>query len=537
MLSFPKKLLGLGIAVALTLVGSSSSFADCYDASSSCCSNFGSIYATLGLNYGVLYEKVPFDSRALFDPANLLFPNPISTSLLKNRGLGGGQLFGSFNLGYQTPTWCRLHLSLEAFVTGTPKIQSIADTADAKDSPFQVFKVKTSRDFFMTPTFGLALKPAFQIYPDVFIAGRFGYCVARAEFHRKSIGSGSVDFNGLSSTLNTYDETTHKYLRAIQTGLSYGIRLSDHFTLNMGYTWNHYNSITQSFRIVDPSNNQFAIRSSKVRPELESFTTSISYSFTPSEIYSRGDRASCGHEVYAGFVGDRDNTTIQDLYHTAIPKALSVQNPVVFFDTFLTNNSRVARGWGYEGFIGYGYTFTCGEYLGFEAFYNSSPTSYKDSSLAVIPAGFGSSAAARLTSPSTLEKLKDSYGVVFVPGYKLNDHILVYFKLGVAKRRLQFKETANAVPPLIPRGQKIFNRNTDIDIYGYQLGAGFDLRLCGNLYLRNEFVVTQFSSGKLRRNTSPLLSNGGFLVAIDRSFIAQSGQYKMGLVYKFPVGK
>lgn len=516
----------------LAITTSATIHAECDDSSN--CGSFGTFYTTFGVGFSTGFQKVPFDRAERFVPTNPLFPNPVFTLDGTIKSLGISQLIGAFSLGYTTPHWHCLKLSVEGFIAANPKFQNEVNTADDRDSASQIFKLWTNRDVYMTPTVGIALKPAYQIYPDVSFGVRLGYGYTRATLRRWGLHTGNIDFNGTSSVLNNYDETKHKNLRTLQAGVSFGIKTSDHITLNMGYFWDHFSSISQTIRTDDPSTGQFFIRDIKLKPTSENFLASVSYSFTP-EPYTVCDETSCGHEIYAGIAGNRDTSETFLLIHTANPLAPQFQPAVPFYDTTHNRNPRTSKGWGYEGFIGYGYTLTCGAYLGLEGFYNSTLSKSNDITVFTVPAGFGSAVGGRTRTITGTIKLKDSFGFSFVPGFKLNNHTLLYFKLGFIERRANYITTGVATPPLQLRDQFLTNRNISRNAYGYLLGLGLDLRLCDNLYLRNEFTIAQFATVHFPRYVTPLLSTARFLSSFDRSLKTTSSEYKIGVIYKFPL--
>lgn len=519
----------IGIASLITEVPSLTYADDCEELCP--CESFGSFYTGLSLDFTGTYFS---EQRSLngFDPTSGIFPAPSLINITKSKSGGHEQPFGTFLLGFETRYWCRFNLGVEAFVSAAPKYQTLTGT-DLNHAPSIELDtaLETWDDLYMNTIFGVALMPGYQICPDVSIYGRVGYSNARARFHSRSNSVGTVSAIGTTEPLDTYDVSKHKNLNAFQAGVGFKIRVSDHVQLRLGYNWSDYNSIKLRVRTDDPSTGAFLIREAKRNPEQESFCASILYYFTPPEPYEAcNDTCSC-HEFYAGIAAIRDNSFISELDHAANARPAQFQD----FHNALSTTTLATKGWGYEAFGGYGHTFSCGAYLGLEGFYNNSPSSFRASSVDTLPADVISSQAGTTTTFTSHIKLKDSYGIALLPGYKLNDHLLLFVKLGAAKRRLHVKTDLTGNPPPLERNVLANRRDQTKDIYGYQLGLGFDLRLCENIFLRNEYTLTRYSKVKYPRITSPLLSRRGFFLAGDASFETVSGEYKIGLVYKFPV--
>lgn len=104
----------------------------------------------------------------------------------------------------------------------------------------------------------------------------------------------------------------------------------------------------------------------------------------------------------------------------------------------------------------------------------------------------------------------------------------------MVKRDLQLKTTLFGVPLLQLRDVLMNNLKHTKDNYGYLLGGGFDLRLCDELFLRNEYTITYLRGG-FPNDPTILLSRTGIFGRFDYRFKIVNSQYKIGLVYKFPV--
>ena len=165
-------------------------------------------------------------------------------------------------------------------------------------------------------------------------------------------------------------------------------------------------------------------RNSKLKPRSENFTASLNYSFTPTEPYCPDAQACEGHEFYGGVVSVRDFAFIE--HNRTI---LAARDPI-FNDVNPGNitghlyRKLVAKNWGCEAFAGYGYTFSCGAYLGLEAFYTNSTSSSKINTSSIIPLGVTSPLAGITTTGTTLLKLGEGYGITIIPGYKFSEDIL-----------------------------------------------------------------------------------------------------------------
>ena len=455
----------LALIAALTLAAAvpSSVFANGCESSSPCCTNFGTFYTSFGINFVGSNEKTS-TARNSFDPSSPIFPAAVTTRVQKFKARGYWKPFGSFSLGYQTPSWCKFYLGLEATITAAPKSQN-NEATHVNNDPTRGRNSKewVLNDLYLTPTYSFTLKPGYEIYQDVSVFGMVGYGTTRAQLRLFGRGIGTPIASGLLAFLNIFDASRHKYLHAFQAGLGFKIRTSTHTSLSMSFLRSNYNSISLSVTSRDPDTGEFAIRPEKTKPDIEAFTTSISYAFNPSDSYCPGDQACRGHEVYSGIVADRDNSFSEQLEYTALARPSLDGN----FNTVFIPQKMSSRSWGFEAFAEYGYTFCSGAYLGLEGFYNISPSTYRDSEVITLPANVFASSAGSTAIATTLLKLKESWGISFMPGYKLNDHLLLYVKLGVAKRRLQFKKTFDSVPPPQPRDAAVDNRNETKDIYGY----------------------------------------------------------------------
>jgi outer membrane immunogenic protein len=146
-------------------------------------------------------------------------------------------------------------------------------------------------------------------------------------------------------------------------------------------------------------------------------------------------------------------------------------------------------------FAGYGATVSQNIYLGGEAFLN----------------GGSMSSSTKTTSLGITDKLKTtySYGVDFIPGYKVTDTTMVYAKAGLVRTR--FKLTQNPTPTSTGQGTA---ENT---VTGGQLGLGLQTDLTKNVGVRGEFVHTSYNS----------------FTAYGNRIKPANNQVNFGLVYKF----
>jgi opacity protein-like surface antigen len=547
-MSFLKQISGLrSIAIAALLTVSSTAFSDCVEYCPPSCveycqpgCNWGDFYIGAGIEYKGNYFKTN-DSSALFYPSDVgVFPNPSGTDNSVFRSLGAAQFLGDLIIGYSSPNWCRFNISVEGFISGAPKLQSESNLnrniATLGGIPFN-YLIEDYSTFHMNTFYGVAIKPGYQIWDDVTVFGRVGYVAGKAHLKLASrqIGTATIGFQ--TPAINTYEVNKTKTLHGVQAGLGFNIRLSDRIHMDMGYNWDRYNSMrtdvtTSDTTIFGDPFEQTKVLNRKIRPRSEAFVTSIQYHFCPSDCYVNCDPVCGNQEVYVGIVGDRDNSYLSKRSHRANGRPSTDRRGG--FNNSSNIDDVVAKGWGVEAFAGYGYTFDCGIYGGIEGFYNYSPSKsdYKDTGLSTQ----GVSSAVNVTTNSTeLIKLKDSYGVCILPGYKVNDHILIFLKLGWSQRRLHYKTTFSGVPSPQPRDVAVHNRSISRNINGYLIGTGIDIKICENLYIRNEYAVTAYSRKHLPRYTTPLLSGAGFFEAEDVSFDATSHEYKLGLVYKLPL--
>lgn len=150
-------------------------------------------------------------------------------------------------------------------------------------------------------------------------------------------------------------------------------------------------------------------------------------------------------------------------------------------------------------FAGYGVTLSNNIYLGGEGFVNGGTQSTSNKAIANL------STRTQLTS-------KYSYGLDFVPGYKVTPTTLVYGKVGVV--RTQFKQAQSLVVGAPANAVAGSNTNT---VTGGRLGLGVQTEVATNVAVRGEFVHTSYNSfSSLGNRISP-----------------KNNQVNFGLVYSF----
>lgn len=82
---------------------------------------------------------------------------------------------------------------------------------------------------------------------------------------------------------------------------------------------------------------------------------------------------------------------------------------------------------------------------------------------------------------------KNSYGIDFMPGYKVNDNTLTYLKLGFKHTNLLYKTAINN-----NLGQQYSNNSTGSN--GLRFGVGLETALHRNWSLRGEFTHTNYTA-------------------------------------------
>lgn len=103
-------------------------------------------------------------------------------------------------------------------------------------------------------------------------------------------------------------------------------------------------------------------------------------------------------------------------------------------------------------------------------------------------------------------RVKQSYGVSFIPGVMLSDHTMAYARVGVVRSRFEVKE---ATPTASATTRKTLT--------GGQLGVGMQTSLAQNLDLRGEYDYTRYRSATFG----------------DNKLSPRTDQFNLGLIYKF----
>jgi opacity protein-like surface antigen len=498
--------------------------------------NFGSFYVGIGLDRAGLNIKTVDTNTTNFLPEFGLTPNISESS---SNGSGASVVYGSLYVGYETKYWNRFNIGVEAFLSLTPKTSSSVSTENFDstvngDATFELIQAWENLQF--TDFFGIVLKPGFQIQPDVTINASVGYGVGGVSWQQFSsdvFGTGSTgnSTTGGTALLDTYDKNTHDNLNALILGVGFNVRNSENLTTGFGYKWLGYESIERSFILTDPTTGD-SDYFSKRTPRMEVATASLNYYFTPTEEYCEGPAVRAGSEIYGALFADRDNSFGSNFSHEANPHAGDPLNHNEFFSP----SSTVNRGWGGEALIGYGCTLSGGAYVGIEGFYDYSRSKFTEHGFGVVTTGVNAASAGATSHSSLTSKYKDGYGIAAVTGYKMNNNTMLYSKIGFAGRKVNV--TANYTTTIEdPRTVALENYSINEDIFGYQIGAGLDVRLCDGLFMRSEYVLTYFGEWEQDRRSPPFLSasGAGFLVATDVAVSSLTGQFKLGLEYKFEI--
>ena len=85
-----------------------------------------------------------------------------------------------------------------------------------------------------------------------------------------------------------------------------------------------------------------------------------------------------------------------------------------------------------------------------------------------------------------------SYGVSLLPGYKVNDRSLIYFRLGYVRARFKEKEKESLLNA--PNGTPFLQLTFDRYANGFSYGFGFEEAVYRRLSLRAEFTHTSYQS-------------------------------------------
>jgi opacity protein-like surface antigen len=507
-------------------------YQSCQDPCLPCCQprGFGSFYIGLSIDDIARYSH-NHNETLRFNPADPSFPGPVSIS----RGDGYGELseiFGTITLGYLTRNFNCFNLAVEAFISGAPKFQNDAGTVE------QVFitaglasLVTTYGDFYMNTNYGIVVMPGYQIQRNLGLFARLGYVATRAQFHTYSNGRGTVNSIGFSSALDTFDFRKTETLHSFQAGFGMSYRTSEKVYWRAGYYWNKYNKFRFNFLVSDPDSGQFVTNPGERDFSAEGIYVATEYYFCPPEPYCPdAGICRCKQEAYVGVLAVRNISEITACTHTA---NTIEANPLLGRAELYSPGAGTQNGWGAEVVAGYGCTFTGGYYVGIEGFYNNVWKELFATSYSEIPPNVASSSAGRIIRGSSYINIDNNFGLSVLPGYKPNECLLLYLKLGLTKARLHQHGKSVANPPAIPRDEFLNNFTRSKDLWGYLYGFGADIGITECLFLRGEFIKTNF--GRIRFERKACCSGAGFFVRRDFYVVPSNRQFKLGLIYKFPV--
>lgn len=157
-------------------------------------------------------------------------------------------------------------------------------------------------------------------------------------------------------------------------------------------------------------------------------------------------------------------------------------------------------------FGGYGATVSQHVYLGGEGF---------------ISGGSLNSSTKNINNGNATAKLQStySYGLDFMPGFKMTDATMLYAKAGVVATR--FELTENATNAGVNTGSYINNGSSAQTIGGGRLGLGVQTAVNKNVDFRGEFVHTAYNSFST------------FGAPFKNSVRPSNNQLNFGLAYKF----
>lgn len=135
-------------------------------------------------------------------------------------------------------------------------------------------------------------------------------------------------------------------------------------------------------------------------------------------------------------------------------------------------------------FVGYGRSIKERGYLGTELFCNLTGADEKISTAIFQPLGG--------FTYNTKTSTDFSYGVSLLPGYKVNDRSLIYFRLGYVRARFKEKEKESLLNA--PNGTPFLQLTFDRYANGFSYGFGFEEAVYRRLSLRAEFTHTSYQS-------------------------------------------
>jgi len=207
-----------------------------------------------------------------------------------------------------------------------------------------------------------------------------------------------------------------------------------------------------------------------------------------------------------------------DSYRTHQSTDLSITDIGVTVPDFTSASSANASATGWMGgiFAGYGH-FWDNLYLALEINANASNAdsafSYNDS--------VGNVAYSKV-------KARGSYGIALLPGIRLNDSSLLYFRFGYL--RTNFKANGNATLVDLDTGTSFpVAASANSWRNGFQWGPGIQTAIADNVSIRGEFTHTSYNS----KTASGTLTTSTDVIALSNKYTLSNNEAMFSVIYTF----
>ena len=409
----------------------------------------------------------------------------------------GGEIFGQ----YSSARGSLLGLNYIVYSTGTSEIQDI--------------NIRIPR------TFGIALVPGYRVAPGSLFYGRVGYVNSRFEFN----------FSSQDNPYTTLGETgiplITKNANGLQLGLGVNTQVSNHISIQEGYSWNSYQRFsTSAFTSEGPLTQ---VRTVAFNPDLEQFNLTFIYHFmpNPNDVPDHNSPpAHLGHQFYVGLLGSRDN----GFFNNKIVELDFVPgSPAPIPDNYSEQRELDARGWDGELLAGYGYTFPNRYYLGAEIFGDLTSIKANDNYFASIP-----SIPVAQNQPFQF-KVDHSAGIVVMPGYQVSDNALLYVRAGYINSRFKVNSSNVFVPAIQddPGFDAVYDNAFSKSVGGVQIGVGVETGTWHNISVRTEFDWNKYQNISNIHLGQPDPLDGGVAFGVTTEVKPVIKQFKVGFVYHF----
>ncbi len=201
---------------------------------------------------------------------------------------------------------------------------------------------------------------------------------------------------------------------------------------------------------------------------------------------------------YIGASAGYEALRIHEVYDLVFPNNLA---------TFQHTGDHFGHGGAASLFLGYGTYLSC-FYLGGEVIGTRSWT--KDRSF-VDQVGFPS----RIILDDK-RKIERSYGICFLPGYKILDNLLVYGRVGYSRGQIKYVHEIGA--SILPDEPILIKTKFKDNKSGVIFGLGAEFALCRDLSLRIDYIHSHYGTIHPADNTKVRLSTDQLLIGLVYHF-------------------